>query len=227
VSDPEVLAFDLYGTLVDPIGISTTLTRLTNPVTALELARLWRQRQLEYSFRVTAMERYQDFRWVTARALEDALAVMAIDLDVAAQSELVAAYDHLTPFPDVEEGLTRLAAAGHRLTVLSNGSPAMIANSLTNSGLDAYIDLQISADEISAFKPAPLVYLHASTRIGRPIGEIRMVSSNPFDVIGSKSAGMRTAWVDRAGGVFDSIGQQPDLLVNGLDGLCRALDIPT
>jgi len=41
VSDPEVLAFDLYGQHSStPSGSRHTLTRLTNPVTAVGLARL-------------------------------------------------------------------------------------------------------------------------------------------------------------------------------------------
>ena len=70
----EVLAFDLYGTLVDPIAISSELSRLLGDRDGREVARLWRLKQLEYSFRLTAMGRYEDFRWVTSRALDFALA---------------------------------------------------------------------------------------------------------------------------------------------------------
>ena len=70
----EVLAFDLYGTLVDPIAISSELSRLLGDRDGLEVARLWRLKQLEYSFRLTAMGWYEDFRWVTSRALDFALA---------------------------------------------------------------------------------------------------------------------------------------------------------
>ena len=74
MTNREVLAFDLYGTLVDPIAISGELGQLLGEPDGLEAARLWRGKQLEYSFRLTAMGQYEDFRWVTSRALDFALA---------------------------------------------------------------------------------------------------------------------------------------------------------
>ncbi len=64
----EVLAFDLYGTLVDPIAISGELSRVLGESEGREAARLWRLKQLEYSFRLTAMGRYEDFAWVNRSA---------------------------------------------------------------------------------------------------------------------------------------------------------------
>ena len=58
--EPEALAFDVYGTLVDPIGISEQLEEHLSDV-ALRVAEVWRQKQLEYTFRLTCMERYEDF----------------------------------------------------------------------------------------------------------------------------------------------------------------------
>ena len=46
VGGREVLAFDLYGTLVDPIAISSELSRLPGDRDGLEVARLWRLKQL-------------------------------------------------------------------------------------------------------------------------------------------------------------------------------------
>jgi 2-haloacid dehalogenase len=60
--DREVLAFDLYGTLVDPNAISTELDQVLGDSNGHETARLWRLKQLEYSFRLTAMGHYEDFR---------------------------------------------------------------------------------------------------------------------------------------------------------------------
>jgi 2-haloacid dehalogenase len=48
MSAPEALAFDMYGTLVDPIRIHEQLERYL-PDEALRVAEVWRQKQLEYS----------------------------------------------------------------------------------------------------------------------------------------------------------------------------------
>jgi 2-haloacid dehalogenase len=78
---------------------------------------------------------------------------------------------------------------------------------------------QISVDEMRAFKPAPAVYRHAARRLGRLAGQIRLVSSNGFDSIGASAAGMRTVWVNRSAGPFDTPGEP--VTRTSRRGLCR------
>ena len=127
----------MYGTLVDPIAIAAELGRVLGDSDGGEAARLWRLKQLEYSFRLTAMDRYEDFRWVTSRALDFALASLGVSLPDGQAQRLVGLYDHLQPFPDAVPALRALAGLGYELAVLSNGTPAMIANCLDNSRLAA------------------------------------------------------------------------------------------
>jgi 2-haloacid dehalogenase len=221
--DREVLAFDLYGTLVDPIAISSELDQVLGDSDGREAARLWRLKQLEYSFRLTAMGHYEDFRWVTSRALDFALASIGVSLPAEQAQRLIELYDHLRPFPDAVPALRALADRGYELVVLSNGSPAMIRNCLDNSGLGEFFGQRISVDEIQVFKPSPMVYRHAAERLGLPIGRIRLVTCNAFDSVGASAAGMRTAWVNRSAAPFDTIGRQPDLTVPALDRLTAAL----
>ena len=67
---------------------------------------------------------------------------------------------------------------------------------------------------------------HAAERLGRPTGEVRLVSSNPFDISGVVTAGMRAAWVNRAKLPFDSFDERPDLEVQTLIELADALAAP-
>jgi len=219
MTNREVLAFDLYGTLVDPIGISSELGRVLGGSDGGEAARLWRLKQLEYSFRLTAMSRYEDFRWVTSRALDFALASVGVRLPDEQVRRLVELYDHLEPFPDAVPALRTLASMGFELAVFSNGTPAMIGNCLENSGLAGFFGQRISVDEVRVFKPSPAAYRHAAGRLSRPAGQVRLVTSNAFDSVGASAAGMRTAWVNRSGAPFDTIGAQPDLTVSALDRL--------
>jgi 2-haloacid dehalogenase len=218
-----VLAFDLYGTLVDPISIVSELVQVLGDAGGREAASLWRSKQLEYSFRLTAMGRYEDFRWVTARALDFTLATLEARLPSGQPQQLVELYDHLQPFPDAVPALRALAGLGYELAVLSNGTPAMISNCLRNSGLGQFFGLRISVDEVRLFKPSPVVYQHAAGRLGRPAGQIRLVTCNAFDCVGAAAAGMRTAWINRSAAPFDTIGQPPDLTVPALDQLPAAL----
>src|SRR5208282_1866486 len=94
----------------------------------LEINSLWRLKQLEYSFPLTTMGCYEDFRWVTSRALDFALACAGVRLPEGQARGLVDLYDRLRPFPDAVPALRALADTGCELAVLSNGTPAMIAN---------------------------------------------------------------------------------------------------
>jgi len=219
----EALAFDMYGTLVDPLGIETRLEPHVGP-DASRIARSWRETQLRYTALLTVMGRYENFRWVTARALDHALAAAGSELGGEAKRELLAAYDELEAFPDVRPGLERLRAARHELFVFSNGTADMIERVVATAGIGDCFQDHVSVDEVAAYKPSPRVYRHAAERIGRPIGAVRLVSSNPFDVIGAASAGMRTAWVDRATAAFDPLGPRPELTVRELGELTQALE---
>jgi len=219
---PEALAFDVYGTLVDPIGIAVELERHAGAA-ARRVADVWRQKQLEYTFRLTVMERYEDFEWVTHRALHHALAAAGVELGAGAVDELMASYDRLERYDDVAEGLDRLHAEGHTLAILSNGTPRMLERVVTNAGLRPPLEDIVSVDEVRVYKPSPRVYRHAAERLRRPVGEVRLISSNAFDVIGAEAVGMRTAWVDRSGGLFDTLAEPPRLVVRTLVELAEAL----
>jgi 2-haloacid dehalogenase len=215
----EVLAFDLYGTLVNPIAIAGELGQILGDSDGREVAGLWRLKQLEYSFRLTAMGQYEDFAWVTSRALDFALASIGTRLPEGQVRRLAELYDHLEPFPDAVPALQALAGLGYECAVLSNGTPAMIANCLGNSGLGGFFGQRISVDEVRLFKPSPVVYRHAAGRLSVPVGQVRLVTSNAFDCVGAGAAGRRTAWVYRSAAPFDTIGQPPDLTVPALDRL--------
>jgi 2-haloacid dehalogenase len=97
-----------------------------------EAAPLWRVKQLEYTFRLTAMGQYEDLGWVTERALGFALAALGARLPAGQSwlSYMTACGRSRTP-----PRRCALAGSGHELAVLFNGTPAMIGNYLASSGL--------------------------------------------------------------------------------------------
>ena len=60
------------------------------------------------------MGRYEDFRWVTSRALDFALASLGVRLPDGQAQRLAGLYDHLQPFPDAVPALRALARPGVR-----------------------------------------------------------------------------------------------------------------
>ncbi len=222
MSTSEALAFDMYGTLVDPIRIWKQLEQYI-PGDAQRIAEIWRQKQLEFTFRLTAMERYEDFEQVTRKALDYALAATGHNLDVQQKNSLMAQYNDLERFADVEPGLQRLKNAGYTMVVFSNGSPSMLTAIMSAANLQTYFQGFVSVDEVKVYKPSPAVYRHVAKRLGRPVDEVRLISSNPFDVIGAQSAGMRAAWVNRSGGLFDTLAPPPQMVVRTLVELADVL----
>ncbi len=222
MSVQEALAFDMYGTLVDPIRIWKQLEQYI-PHEAQRVAEMWRQKQLEFTFRLTAMEHYEDFAQVTRKALDHALAIAGRELDAAQKNALMTQYNDLERFADVEPGLQRLNQAGYPMVVFSNGSPSMLNAIMNAAQLQSYFQGFVSVDEVEVYKPSPKVYRHVAKRLGRTIGDVRLISSNPFDVIGAQAAGMRAAWVNRSRGLFDPLGSRPDIVVETLTELADKL----
>ena len=222
----EALAFDMYGTLVDPLRIWTRLEQYLRKEKAVRVAEVWRQKQLEYSFRLTVMEQYEDFESVTRKALDYALTAVDERLRSEQKLSLMAQYNDLPLFPDVQNGLEQLQARGHTMVVFSNGSPSMLNAIMRNAQLESYFQGFVSVDEIKVYKPSPKVYQLVANRVQRPLGKVRLISSNPFDVLGARNAGMQATWVNRSHSLFETLGEQPEMVVETLEELVRKLSGP-
>ena len=66
--------------------------------------------------------------------------------DDALRTRLLSLYDRLPAYPEAAAALGALRAAGHRVAILSNGTPAMLAAAVEASGLGPF-DAVISAEE--------------------------------------------------------------------------------
>ncbi len=221
---PQAIGFDVYGTLVDPIAVQHALDPVAGSG-AEALARLWREKQVEYSFRRGLMRDYVDFDVCTAQALEHAAALLGIRIAPQERERLLQAYRRLEQFPEAVAALEALRRRGHRLFAFSNGTPEGVRAVLGHAGVLPLLEDVISVDEVRSFKPDPDVYALLARRAGRPMAETWLVSCNGWDVIGAKRAGLRAAWVKRsAAGLLDPWGVEPDLVVPELRALAEALD---
>jgi 2-haloacid dehalogenase len=220
----SVVAFDVYGTLVDTAGIAVELAKNFGD-RAEAAARLWREKQLEATFRRALMRRYVDFDVCTAQALRYVSTHLGVPLDATAERALLDSYLELPAFPDVERSLQALAAAGHRLLALTNGTERSVRALLQHAGLTDLVPVILSADNARTFKPDPAVYeLLRRPAAGVPDQELWLVSANPFDVIGAKAHGIRAAWVRRdPKTTFDPWEFSPDLVVQSLEELGEQL----
>lgn len=211
-----VLAFDVYGTLIDPLRMEEHL-RAAFGEKAKEASELWRSKQIEYSFRRAVMKKYRNFDTCTGQALRYASAQLGISLSEEAQSALLSKYRQLPAYPDVAGALDELASRGFTIAACSNGTESSVRGLLDNAGVIARFSKIVSVDAIRTFKPDPAVYEHLLGELRARRDVVWLISSNPFDVIGAKACGLRTAWVQRdVKRMFDPWEFEPDLVVHGL-----------
>ena len=214
-----VLAFDVYGTLIDPFHMEEHL-RAAFGERAKEASELWRSKQLEYTFRRALMKKYRDFDECTAQALRFVSAQLGVKLSEEAQKKLLGKYLQLPAYPDVAAALHEVAAQGSTIAACSNGAQGAVRELLDHAGVLARFSKIVSVDPIRTFKPDPAVYEYLAAKLHVQKKKIWLISSNPFDVIGAKACGLRTVWVRRdPKRIFDPWEFEPDVVVQGLSDL--------
>jgi 2-haloacid dehalogenase len=211
--NPRAVVFDAYGTLFDVHSVVVRAANLTGDLQALST--LWRQKQLEYTWLRSLMERYQDFWDVTEAALRAAVMQLKIQASEAELHGLMQAYLRPSAFPDVTKTLDGLQGAP--LAILSNGSPKMLASAVQHNSLTSYFAEIISVEQIRTYKPSPRVYALAPEVLGWPPEEILFVSSNSWDVAGAKAFGYKVCWCNRSQGHMEHLGFSADLTISRLD----------
>jgi len=216
----QAVVFDAYGTLFDVHSAIACCNRKF-PGQGAELSKLWRTKQLEYTWLRSLTERYEDFWMVTEAALAFACRSLSLPCPPETSEELMDSYLRLETFPDVKPTLSKLSQ--HKLAILSNGSPKMLAAAVENAGLKGLFTDVISADEAKIYKSSPRVYGLVSQHLGVPDSAIAFASSNFWDIAGVKSFGFWTCWVNRCNLPEDELGVRPDATVDTLDGLIRVL----
>ncbi len=211
----EYFVFDAYGTLLD---VHSAAARLSDRIGSSweELSRVWRMKQLEYTWIRAASGQHASFRRMTEEGLDYAIAATGA-LPVELRDELLTAYDRLSAYPEVPPVLRTLKDRGAKLAILSNGDPDMLEVAVEAAGLADLLDEVISVDEAGVFKPAPAVYALATARFAVEPAEIAFQSSNRWDIAGAKAFGFRTHWINRAA----APDEYPDLPA---DRVFRSLD---
>ena len=152
---PRAFVFDAYGTLFD---VHSVVLRAGNdiPGDLQALSRLWRQKQLEYTWLLSLMERYRDFWDVTEAALHSAARQLDIEASAVQFDGLMKAYLSPSAFPDARVALEALK--GVPLAILSNGSPKMLESAVRHNAMESYLAEIISVDRVKTYKPSPRVY---------------------------------------------------------------------
>lgn len=222
MSGITVYAFDAYGTLFDLKAI-VEKSRKALGERADPLMDLWRRKQLEYSWLRSLMGRHSDFWHVTGESLDYALKALSIE-DAGLRAQLMEAYLTPTAFPEVKNTLEALKAAGHKLAILSNGSPSMLTSATKAAGLDALFDAILSVESVGIYKPHPTTYRLVTDHFDCMPVSVAFLSSNGWDAAGASAFGFQVIWVNRAGLPRDILPAAPHIEVSSLSALTELLE---
>lgn len=213
----QIFVFDAYGTLFDVHSAVARHATLAGPQ-AERLSQLWRTKQLEYTWTRTAMGRYRDFWQLTQEALDFALAAVP-GWSSGAREALLEAYAVLDCYSEVPDVLAGLKAKGHRLAILSNGTPTMLARAVGCAGIGALLDDVFSTDGLRIYKTAPQAYALVTERHGVEPGAVSFQSSNRWDIAGATAFGFRCNWINRTGQPDEYAELAPARVLPDLTGL--------
>ena len=216
----QAVVFDAYGTLFDVHSVIARCERKF-PGRGAELSKVWRAKQLEYTWLRSLTGQYEDLWKVTESAVVFACRSLNLACPPQTREELMESYLHLDTFPDVRPTLAKLSQ--YKLAVLSNGSPKMLAAAVESAGLKGMFTGVISADEVKIYKSSPRTYGLVSKHLGVPDSAVAFASSNFWDIAGANSFGFWTCWVNRSKLPEDELGVRPDVAVDTLDGLVGVL----
>ncbi|MBV9735307.1 MAG: haloacid dehalogenase type II [Acidisphaera sp.] len=189
--------FDAYGTLLDVHSAMARHAARLGPEWP-RISQDWRSKQLEYTWVRSLAGRHRDFSELTDEALRFTAARHGIR-DPELLQEIGRAYRALDAYPEVVDTLARLRRQGIARAILSNGTPAMLAEGVAAAGIADLLDDVLSVEAIGVFKPHAAVYRLACDRFGVAAEELAFLSSNAWDAFGAQAFGFRVFWVNRAG----------------------------
>lgn len=197
----QVLAFDIFGTVVDWHGsIVREMQALYPEVNGSAFALAWRAGYQPAMARVMERLARGEQAWTLVddlhrQILEDILPRFGLaHLGEADRRQLNRIWHRLDAWPDSVAGLTRLKQR-YTVTSLSNGNLGLLTHMAKRAGLPW--DCVLSAEVFKAYKPSPEVYLGAARVFDLPPGQVALVAAHHDDLAAARSCGLRTAYIER------------------------------
>ena len=215
----KAIVFDAYGTLFD---VNSAAEKCKDKIGDKweGFANFWRTTQLEYTWLRSLMKRHKDFWGITEDSLDKSMKVF--NIDNAMRNELLNLYKTLSPYPEVKEVLNSLKKKNYKLSILSNGTPALLSKLIKSNDLEIIFDDLFSIEEVGIYKPDSKVYDMPIKRYQIKSKEVAFLSANTWDVSGGGNYGYNSIWVNRNRAIFDNLDYKPK---NEVSDLTQLLDI--
>jgi len=193
----KVLAFDVFGTVVDWHGsITREIDQLNLGINGSEFALAWRQGYKPAMQRVMSGElgwtRLDDLHRLI---LDDILLQFEVThLTEQQKRHLNRVWHRLAPWPDAVEGLRRLKSK-YMICTLSNGNLGLLADMAKHAGLPW--DCILSAEVFKKYKPDPATYLGVADVFDVSPDEVMLVAAHQDDLAAARACGLKTAYIER------------------------------
>ena len=215
----KAIIFDAYGTLFD---VNSAAEKCKDKIGDKweGFANYWRTTQLEYTWLRSLMNRHKDFWQVTEDSLDKSMKAFKINL--AMRNELLNLYKKLSTFPEVKGALNDLKKKNYKISILSNGTPALLNELVYSNNLDSFFDDIFSIEEVGIYKPDSKVYNLPIKKYQIKKDEVVFLSANTWDVSGGGNFGYNSIWVNRNKNIFDNLDYKPK---NEVKNLTQLLDI--
>lgn len=194
---PRILAFDIFGTVVDWHGsIAREVGALYPAVDGDAFALAWREGYYPAMARVRSGElgwtRIDELHRLILDGILPQFGLAHLNEDQ--RQHLNRAWHRLDAWPDAVQGLTRLKS---RFTIctLSNGNIGLLTNMAKRAGLPW--DCILSAEVFRAYKPDPATYLGVAATFDAEPGEVLLVAAHQDDLDAARACGLQTAYIER------------------------------
>jgi 2-haloacid dehalogenase len=197
----KVLAFDIFGTVVDWYsGIAAEAERSLPGIDGGAFALAWRagyqpamQGVME---RLAAGEGgFTLLDELHMGILEGVLREFGIEeLETARKRDLNKAWHRLPAWPDSVAGLERLKRK-YIICTLSNGNIGLLTEMAKNAGLPW--DCVLSAEVFKAYKPDPRTYLGVAAVFDVSPGQVMLAAAHHDDLAAARTCGLRTGYIER------------------------------
>ncbi len=209
----KAIIFDAYGTLFD---VNSAAEKCKEKIGDKweSFSSYWRTTQLEYTWLRSLMKKHKDFWKITEDSLNKSMKVYNIELGM--KNELLDLYKVLSPYPEVKETLNKLKKKNYKLAILSNGTPSLLNQLVSNNNLENIFDDIFSIEEVGIFKPDTKVYDIPTKKYKIQKDEIAFLSANTWDVSGGGNFGYNSIWVNRNDSIFDNLDYSPKKQVKNL-----------
>lgn len=194
---PHILAFDIFGTVVDWHGsILGEVQALYPAVDADAFALAWRAGYQPAMARVRSGELgWTRIDELHRLILDDLLPRFGLaHLSEAERQHLNRVWHRLNPWSDTVQGLTRLKTR-FTLCSLSNGNMGLLTNMAKRAGLPW--DCVLSAEVFRAYKPDPRTYLGVAQTFDMAPADVMLVAAHQDDLAAARACGLQTAYIER------------------------------